>query len=63
MTVKGGKKCHICLERKRTIVTCEFCGHNTCISPECLIAVLQQRMCWKCQMNPYHRTRKDVLVG
>ena len=63
MTVKGGKKCHICLERKLTIITCDFCGHNTCINLLCLTAVLLKRMCWKCQVDPEHRTLMEVPVA
>ena len=63
MTVKGGKKCHVCLVRKRGVVNCRFCGHNTCVSVECMVAVLQEWMCLKCQMDPSHRTLKEVPVG
>ncbi|KKM03952.1 hypothetical protein LCGC14_1769210 [marine sediment metagenome] len=63
MTVKGGKKCHVCLIRKLSVVACDFCGHNTCIDPRCMVAVWQDKMCWKCQKDPSHRTLKEVPVG
>lgn len=59
MTVKGGKKCHICLERKRYTTKCDFCGHNTCFNAYCL----RDTMCLQCRINPIHRTLKELRIG
>lgn len=65
MTISGGKKCHVCLEKRypSRMVTCDFCGHNTCIREYCLTAVLRDKMCRKCRIEPEHRTLKEVQVA